>query len=417
MRSVKIGIIGLGRGGHYIKNILANNGTVTAVCDNNPKLLEKTQKQLGDGVRYYSDVEEFLADDSYEAVLLANFFHQHAPLAIRLLEKNVHVLSECASNGTMAEGVALVRAAQKSKAIYMLAENYPYMLFNQEMKKVYEQGSLGKILYAEGEYNHPLDPKDSKTIASLRPFEKHWRNYLPRTYYVTHSLAPLMYITGSKPVRVTAMPVFSPQTEEGLFSPLVGDKAAIITCLNDDNSVYRVTGCAGFGNEENSYRICCEKGQMENLRGHKNMVSLRYSGYAVPEGGEAKKEYEALPEEKDAELIKAAGHGGGDFYVIKEFFRCVIENKPHPFDVYFSTRMASVGILAHRSLLEKGVPYDIPDFSKEEDCKKYENDTLSPFYGYNGEEPTLPCCSEPDYRPTDSQLAFNRQVLEQYNEG
>ena len=45
-------------------------------------------------------------------------------------------------------------AAEKSKAKYMLLENYPFMLFNQEMKKIYEGGTLGKILYAEGEYNH-----------------------------------------------------------------------------------------------------------------------------------------------------------------------------------------------------------------------------------------------------------------------
>ena len=49
-----------------------------------------------------------------EAVFLCNFFHDHAPFAIKALERNIHVLSECTSNGTMAEGVALVRAAKKS---------------------------------------------------------------------------------------------------------------------------------------------------------------------------------------------------------------------------------------------------------------------------------------------------------------
>ena len=222
----------------------------------------------------------------------------------------------------------------------------------------------------------------------------------------------MMFITGAKPVRVTAMPVFSPETEEGLFGAEVGDKAAIITCLNDDRSVYRVTGCAGFGNEENSYRICCEKGQMENLRGEKNTVSLRYSPWCVPEGREKKSVYEVRPDEKEAELIKAAGHGGGDFYVFREFFRCVTENKPHPFDALFATRMASVAILAHRSLMEKGTPYDIPDFSKEEDCLRYENDTLTPFYGPNGEAPSLPCTSEPDYRPDQEEKKRYREILE-----
>ena len=38
----------------------------------------------------------------------------------------------------------------------------------------------------------------------------------------------------------------------------------------------------------------------------------------------------------------------------------------------------------------------------------YENDRLSPFYGEDGSEPTLPCCSHPDYKPSDEQIrGFN----------
>jgi hypothetical protein len=66
--------------------------------------------------------------------------------------------------------------------------------------------------------------------------------------------------------------------------------------------------------------------------------------------------------------------------------------------------MSSVAILGHRSMLEGGVPYDIPDFENEDDVKKYENDYLSPFYGPDGSAPTLPCCSHPDFKPTDTQI-------------
>ena len=36
----------------------------------------------------------------------------------------------------------------------------------------------------------------------------------------------------------------------------VGDRAAIITTLNHDDSVFRVAGCAAFGSHGSSYRIC-----------------------------------------------------------------------------------------------------------------------------------------------------------------
>ena len=62
--------------------------------------------------------------------------------------------------------------------------------------------------------------------------------------------------------------------------------------------------------------------------------------------------------------------------------------------------MASVAILSHRSLLKRGEPYDIPDFHNEEELVRYENDTLTPFYGDHGEAPTLPCCSHPSFQPS-----------------
>ena len=57
------------------------------------------------------------------------------------------------------------------------------------------------------------------------------------------------------------------------------------------------------------------------------------------------------------------------------------------------------------------MPYDIPDFHLEEERVKYENDYLSPFYGKDGSEPTLPCCSHPDYAPTEKQQELNDRLL------
>ena len=410
-KTIKFGIFGLRRGASFYKTILLNNGDIVAVCDREENKLKDAQENLGDGVALYHDFDEFINHPGLEAVFLCNNFHQHTEFAIKALEKNIHVLSECTSNSTMAEGVALVRAAKKSKAIYMIAENYPFMKFNQEMKRVFQGGTLGKALFAEGEYSHPHDPNDEKTIKYLRPYENHWRNYLPRTYYITHSLGPLMYITGAKPIRITAMPVFAPHPTDTLMGPNSGDRAAIITCLNDDDSVFRVTGCAAFGSHENSYRICGMKGQIENLRDGTGRVVLSYNEWDTPEGLPSRICYDPKWKDKDSRLIEASGHGGGDFLVIREFFECITENKRPFFDVYCATTMASVGILAHRSLLERSTPYDIPDFHNEEDLLKYENDTLTPFIGIDGEEPTLPVCSHPDFKPSEKDVLEYKRIL------
>ena len=95
------------------------------------------------------------------------------------------------------------------------------------------------------------------------------------------------------------------------------------------------------------------------------------------------------------------------------FLECVEagEQPPHPFDVYSATVMSSVCILAHRSSLEGGYTYDVPDFRHEEDRRKYENDYLTPFPGDDGSAPTLPCCSKTDYKPTEKQMELYLEAL------
>lgn len=410
MKHIRLGIFGLGRGSAYIECALKCNVSVVAVCDKRQEALDAVSKQLGQDVILYQNFDDLLNHD-LDAILLANYFHDHTDYAIRCLEKGIHVLCECTSNATMAEGVALVRAAEKSDAVYMLAENYPYMKFNQEIKRVCDSGNLGKTLFAEGEYNHPFAPNDANFFRLHRPYENHWRNYLPRTYYITHSLAPLMYATGSIPTQVSALPVYAPMPDDDANGSYVGDRAAIITTLNHDKSVFRVTGCAAFGAHGNSYRVCGEKGQIENLRGFDGKVMLRYNAWDVPEGQNETCLYDPEWLDEDATLAVSAGHEGSDFFVMRNFLRCIENGTKPDFDVYFATTMASVAILAHRSVLKGGKPFTVPDFRKEEDRKQYENDILSPFYGADGTPPTLPCCSNPDYRPSDNQMKRYRKLL------
>src|SRR4029434_9928389 len=103
---------------------------LVALCDSREEQLKELAGKHG--VAAYTDYDKFLEHDM-DAVVLANYFHQHAPLAIRALEAGKHVMSETSANKTLAEGVALCRAVEKSKKTYMFAENYPYSAANQEM--------------------------------------------------------------------------------------------------------------------------------------------------------------------------------------------------------------------------------------------------------------------------------------------
>ncbi|MBQ1269221.1 MAG: Gfo/Idh/MocA family oxidoreductase [Clostridia bacterium] len=409
MKPIKVGIFGLSRGMAYAESFLLCNAEIVAICDSNEERLKSASEKLNGKATLYTEFDAFIAHDM-DAVLLANYFDQHTPYAIRCLEKGIHVLSECTASTTMAESVALVRAAEKSSAIYMLGENYPFMCFNREMRRVMQSGILGRPLYAEGEYNHGFDPEDEGFWRGVRPTSTHWRQYLPRTYYITHSLGPVMYATGSIPKKVTAWSIFNPIPENKPNGSSVGDCASIVTTLNDDGSVFKVTGCAGYGGHGNSYRIVGEGGQVENLRGMGGKMMLQFNPWKIPEGKEMCNLYEPEWNDADEELIKKSGHDGSDFLVVREFLTCIREGTQPFFDVYKATTMSSVGILAHRSVLNGGQPYDVPDFHDEEARKQYENDHYSPFLsaieGYQ-----IPCCSHPDYKPTEEQMAKYKKIV------
>jgi len=86
----------------------------------------------------------------------------------------------------------------------------------------------------------------------------------------------------------------------------------------------------------------------------------------------------------EAALIKMAsgavvrllcGHGGADFYTVRDFLDALIQGKPSPIDVYAGADMTLPGILGHFSAAEGGLPLDIPDLRDHSVRSQYENDT------------------------------------------
>ena len=267
------------------------------------------------------------------------------------------------------------------------------------MRRVYQGGGLGDLVYAEGEYSHPMSADDQNGLA---PGEKHWRNWTPRTYYSTHALAPLMMMTGATPTRVSAMAAFQPSIAKGTALH-TGDAAAVILCQTDTNAILRVIGWAGYAPHGNYYRLCCTKGGMETNHGSGDM-RLVYNHWSRPDDAtQDATEYPAQwPDAGLAEKAEKAGHGGGDFMVIYDFVKCLEEGRQPYFDVYRATTTASVAILAWRSVLNNNMTYDVPDFRNEADRRKYEFDTISPYPEADGKV-DIPCSSQP-YAPTADDL-------------
>ncbi|MDP6984730.1 MAG: hypothetical protein QGG05_16770, partial [Candidatus Latescibacteria bacterium] len=74
----------------------------------------------------------------------------------------------------------------------------------------------------------------------ISPGRKHWRAWIPSTYYCTHALAPLMYITDTMPVRVNALSIACESIENEVAA--VGDPGSVILCRMDNGAVFRLFG-------------------------------------------------------------------------------------------------------------------------------------------------------------------------------
>lgn len=406
-KKIRFGIFGSGRGGYVIGNIYDSGAEVVAICDRRPAAIAQYKEKFPQcrEAAEYSDFDSFIQHDM-DVVLLANYFCDHAEYAVRAMRAGKHVLSETIPNITLAQGVELCRVKEETGMTYALLENYPYIKQNMEMRRLYHEGTLGNLVYAEGEYVHPMSEEEQNRLA---PGERHWRNWTPRTYYTTHALAPLMQMTDAMPVKVSVMASFQPEVAKGTALH-TGDAAAIILCQTDTQAVFRITGWAVFQPHGSHYRLCGTKGGVEFNRSDGKM-RLCYSNWTTPEGCERVSEYDAQwPDAKLGELAEHGGHGGSDFFAIYDFVKD-LENGREPYwNVYRATTASSVAILAWRSILNHNACYDVPDFRREEDRKKYESDHISPYPDENYRV-NIPCSSQP-YAPSEEDLQNARMRWE-----
>lgn len=373
VKPVRVGIVGLGRGMSFVEQSQPSAGMeLVALCDTwEERLQEVGQKH---SVTTYTDYDEFLEHDM-DAVILANYFHEHAPLAIKALQAGKHVMSETAACLTAAEGVALVREVERSGLIYMLADQYPFMGFNQEMRRLYRAGEVGKLQYGEGEYIHPMS---ARFVNSISVGVDHWRNWLPATYYCSHALAPLMYVTDTMPTAVNGfvVPYDADDTNKARTARRM-DTAGMIVLQMDNGALVKLLQYDLRG-EGNWVRIHGNKGLMENGRGSQaQYVRIRRERFDKTEGQPEEIMY--LPDFPfHHEEAVRSGHGGGDFFMNYFFAEAVRTGVQPYFDVYRGVTMAMVGIQAYRSAVEGSGQLEIPNMRDEAARSAFEDDHWSP---------------------------------------
>lgn len=373
-RKIKVGVFGARRGMTMI-NVLANHpdAELVAICDKAEYLQKKCEKiarEANSKITLYSDFEQFFNHDM-DAVVLANYANQHAPYAIRFLLSGRHVLSEVLPVQTLSEAVKLVEAVEKSGKIYSYAENYCYFPATQEMKRLYRLGEIGEFMHGEGEYVH-----DCESIwPSITYGDKnHWRNNMYSTYYCTHSIGPIISITGTRPVKVVGFE--TPNVENMAAMGYKGGTSGMIV-MQMDNGATAKSLHGNLKREPSSiwYSIYGKKGMMETDRWHEGVSRINI----FKEGNNLtpyETSYRPAPRITSELARITIGHGGSDFYTVHYFLEKILgrPDGEECIDVYQALDMGLPGILAYRSICNGNIPIEVPDFRDKSIREKYRND-------------------------------------------
>lgn len=363
-KKIRLGIWGLGRGRSFIELCSQLNIEVTAGCDLNQAMCDEFHKICPTAFVTQNE-DEFLAQD-FDAVLVATYFFTHKRDSIKALNAGKHVLCEVTSFFTPAEGVELVEAVERSGKLYVLAENYT----NRFVKKLWQDGLFGELAYAEFDYVHDCRVLGYSTLFyGALPngnYAHAWRSWLNFHYYCTHSLGPVMEITGTRPVKVSAppsnknLPGFLPTSEMGSMEPS-------FVIMSNGGIVRNMMGAS-----------TCDS-HTRKIWGTRAFVDLTQGDptIAIGQCGHGPKLQLSPKKDELFKLSSSSGHNGGDFWVIYDFASALLFGTKPAWDIYAACDATLTGIMAVKSQYSGGIPIEIPDFRDKAVREKYRNDNFA----------------------------------------
>jgi hypothetical protein len=381
----RVAFIGVGgRGTSLLKNLLAAEGKVVAICDMDEDHAKRAQKMITDAGQsspeLYThgdhDYERMVQRDDVDLVLVATPWTWHAPMAIAAMEHGKHVCIEVPGVRTLEECWQIVHVSEKTRRHCMMLENCCYGYNETLVLRMAQAGRFGDLLWGEGAYLHDLREElfGNKGEGLWRRKEHTLRN---GNLYPTHGLGPVanyMEINrgdsfshlvsmstierGFSEYRKEHVPVGDPKWQErykeGDFniSLIKTSMGRTITVKHDTSNpmVYsRVNTIAGTKGLFMDYppRI-----YFDGQRGGEKWESL--DGF---------KEFEHPLWTRMGEIgKKLGGHGGMDFIMLYRLLERFRNGQAPDMDVYDAALWSSVGPLSITSVAAGSAPQKFPDF-------------------------------------------------------
>ena len=391
MKNVRVGFIGLGnRGKSLLDVVLAQNESVTAVCDLYADRAEsaanKVEEKSGKRPAEYTDYKKLLADESVDAVVISCAWEDHVMIAVDAMRAGKAVGLEVGGAYSVHQCWELVKTYEETKVPFMFLENCCFGRRELMALNMVELGLFGKIVHCSGGYHHDL----REEIAFGRE-NRHYRlrNYLTRNCenYPTHELGPIAKVlkinNGNRMVSLTS----TASKAEGLHDYALRKKpddeflcnaqvnqgdvvTTVIKCANGETIVltldttlprfysrgFTVRGTRGM------YEEATDSVFLDN--GEDSKYDWNWRANKVGNAASYTDEYDHPIWKKYIEEGVQGGHDGMDYLEFKFFFDALRNGKPMPVDVYDAASWMVITALSEVSIANGSAPVEIPDFTE-----------------------------------------------------
>ena len=342
-RKVRVGIVGYGvcRFGAAFGFQDHPNVEIVAVSD----LIPDRRRGLMKACRCdksYESLETLVKDTKIEAVFVATDAPSHARHCMEVLKHGKHVMSAVpAVYGAIEDAEQLLETVQKSGLKYMMAETSCFHAGCYAMRRIYQSGGFGRLIYSEGEYYH-YGPKPIDSF-------KGWRIGSPPLWYPTHSTAYYVGVTGKRFTSVSCVGFNAgfPAYRSGAnkYDNPFSDEVALFQTSEGGSS--RMLMCKGI------HGLVVERGRVFGQRGW--MEGTQYHGAA--------KELPDIARPPLPPGMPAGGHGGSHGPLANEFIMSILEEREPMVNIYEALAMTVPGIIAHQSALKDAETLKIPQYA------------------------------------------------------
>ncbi len=360
--SIRFGVIGLRRGASFLRVCRAAEGaTVAAIFDIDADAVGTAAAEIG--AQPFTNYDDFLNAD-IDAVVIASPLPFHAGQAAQALRADKHVLSEVTACLNLEQARDLVAAAKESNAIYMMAENYRYFDEVELLKRLADDERFGEIYFLEGEYVH-----DCKDLWFDDNGNLTWRGKGQLGVYCTHSLGPLLYITGDRVETVSCVAVPGGKYLPDNHNPTMH----LMQMVTDSGKVLRVRvdHVSSRPHQMAYYSVQGNRGSFESWRGHGDKNKIWFADDHEPsrlgrDGAQwhdtdtyaARYTPDRVAAPAEASL---GGHGTSEYWLLRDFLAAVRGEIACPIDVHRAMDYTLPGIVALESALTHGSPITVPN--------------------------------------------------------